>query len=133
MANFYLDTDGLTYFFYKLGLIHDTKLTFDSRTSAEWAGQNQLVSQANTVYVYKDRTTKEDENGNTINIAGFKLGDGGAYVVDLPFLTVDEETFNQHVQDEVRHITSAERTFWNNKDRCYLSNEDNETLVFTKN
>ena len=133
MANSYLDKAGLTYFFQKLGLIFDTKLNFESMTTAEWATQTSLVSKLNTVYIYKDHRTKSDGNGGTINIAGFKLGDGQAYVVDLPFLSVDEETFNQHVQDTTIHITAAERQFWNNKDRCYLSDQNSEMLVFTNN
>ena len=132
MATSYLDKAGLTYFFQKLGLIFDTKLNFESMLESEWANQTQMVSQPNTVYIYRDHRTTTDGQGNTVNIAGFKLGDGSAYVVDLPFLSVDEETFNQHVNDSTIHITSAERTFWNNKDRCYLDENAAETLVFTK-
>ena len=132
MATSYLSKEGLTYFFGKLGIIFDTKLNFESMTTAEWATQTQIVSQPNTVYIYRDHRTKSDGNGGTINIAGFKLGDGQAYVVDLPFLNVDEETFNEHVNNSLIHITDAERTFWNNKDRCYIDTQNTETLVFTK-
>ena len=92
-----------------------------------------MVSQPNTIYIYRDHRTKSDGQGGTINIAGFKLGDGQAYVVDLPFLSVDEETFNNHVNNGTIHITAAEREFWNNKDRCYIDTNNSETLVFTKN
>lgn len=132
MATSYLDLTGLSYFFSKLNIKFDSKLEFETGTTAQWATQTQLVSRPNTVYIYTDRRTKSDGNGGTINIAGFKLGDGQAYVVDLPFLNVDEETFSSHVNNNVIHITDEERIFWNNKDRCYIDGNDAETLVFTK-
>jgi len=101
-------------------------------TTAQWATQTTTVSQPNTIYIYTDHRTKSDGNGGTINIPGFKLGDGSAYVVDLPFLNVDEETFTQHANDSTIHVTSAERTFWNNKERCYIDSNNAEMLVFTK-
>ena len=131
MATSYLDYSGLNYFFQKLGLIFDTKLNFKSMTTAQWATQTQLVSQPNTIYIYTDHHTKSDGNGGTIDIAGFKLGDGQAYVIDLPFLNVDEEAFNEHVNNALVHITNSERTSWNNKCSCFIDNNNTETLVFT--
>ena len=54
-------------------------------------------------------------------VPGIKIGDGSAYVVDLPFV----------------NITSEQVNFWNNKVNCYLETEltdegNNETLVFTR-
>lgn len=83
------------------------KLTYYSDTSANWATKTSLVSVADVLYVYTDNS----------GVVGVKMGDGTSYVVDLPFIT----------------ITSAERDFWNNKVRCYLSALDTENLVFTTN
>lgn len=101
-------------------------------TTAEWALQTQMVSKVNTIYIYRDHKTKSDGNGGTIDIAGFKLGDGTSYVVDLPFLNVDEETFNNHVNDNTIHITAAERTFWNNKVTCEIDVNNQENLILSK-
>lgn len=91
-------------------------------TTAGWNAQTSLVSDANTLYVYTDHTT--DSNNN--NVAGIKAGDGLAYVVDLPFI---DAVATEHIADNTIHITSAERTAWNNKVRCYYAGTEN--LVFT--
>lgn len=94
-------------------------------TKANWDAQTTLVGEENSIYVYTDYQQKDGHN-----IAGIKVGDGNAYLVDNPFL---DTIYYDHVRDSDIHITAAERAFWNNKDRCYYSLTDLETLVFTKN
>lgn len=91
-------------------------------TEAGWSAQTSLVSKANTIYVYTDHSV--DPQGN--NVAGIKVGDGSAYVVDLPFI---DAIVTEHMADTTLHITDTERTFWNNKVRCYYAGT--EQLVFT--
>lgn len=131
MATSYLDLDGLRYFYSKItGKLSD-KLKIVVKTSAEWALLPGFSSEPNTLYVYSDhRTVTKD--GTTYAIPAFKLGDGNAYVVDLPFATVDEETFLSHVNNNVIHITASERQFWNNKVTADESEVSNEVLIFTK-
>lgn len=90
-------------------------------TTAEWDAQSQLQSAANTIYVYKDH--KRDSQNRAI--AGIKVGDGNAYLIDLPFT---DEVEMEHISDTDIHITAAERLAWNNKVSCYYSSAD--TLVF---
>ncbi len=94
-------------------------------TTANWNAQTNLVGEENAIYVYTDYQQKDGDN-----IAGVKIGDGNAYLLDNPFL---DTIYYDHIQDTDIHITAAERAFWNNKDRCYYSLTDAETLVFTKN
>lgn len=94
-------------------------------TKANWDAQTTLVGEENSIYVYTDYQQKDGHN-----IAGIKVGDGNAYLIDNPFL---DTIYYDHVRDSDIHITAAERAFWNNKDRCYYSLTDLETLVFTKN
>ena len=80
------------------------------------------------MYIYSDARSYEEEyteNNETLTrtvyVPGIKIGDGSAYVVDLPFVNVTSEQIN----------------FWNNKVNCYLEPEliadgDNETLIFTR-
>ncbi len=80
------------------------------------------------MYVYSDARSYEEEyteNNETLTrtvyVPGVKIGDGSAYVVDLPFVNVTSEQIN----------------FWNNKVNCYLEPElvvggDDETLIFTR-
>lgn len=104
-------------------LIENTSKIFYA-TTAEWREQTTLVSIEGAIYVWSDY--RKDENNK--DVPGIKIGDGLAYVLDLPFL---DETFLEHIQDTTIHVTSTEKEFWNNKVRCYLSNIDGEALVFT--
>jgi hypothetical protein len=97
-------------------------------TKAEWDKQLSLISDADTIYVYTDYQTITDDQGNTKYIPGIKIGDGLAYVVDLPFI---DEKILQHLNNHNIHVTAEEKTFWNNKNRAFVSNEDTENLILT--
>ena len=88
-------------------------------TTAEWNSKRGLISEAGVLYVYTDYRTYEVDN-NAYEIAGFKLGDGQAYLIDLPFLST---LYDVHLADNDAHITSEEREFWNNKNRAYVNGE----------
>ena len=99
------------------------------KTTAQWNAQPQLVAAAGTLYVYTDHTF--DESGNPV--PGFKVGDGNAYLIDIPFAdTTLQEQVQEHIADTEVHITESEREFWNSKERCYTDSSDPETLIFTK-
>ena len=102
--------------------LHRPEVYFN--TTAGWAAQGSLVSEANTLYIYTDY--QQDSEGN--DIPGIKIGDGNAYLVDKPFL---DTVYYEHVNDTDIHITAEEREFWNNKVRCYYSPTNDETVIFT--
>ena len=91
-------------------------------TSEYWNSHPTLISKRGYIYVYSDWA--QDSQGR--DVAGLKVGDGQAYLIDLPFT---EQILIDHLNDMVRHITEEERTFWNNKVRCYMDTEDR--IVFT--
>lgn len=93
--------------------------------TATWNSQAQLVSQLGYLYIYSDY--KQDDEGN--NIPGIKVGDGNAYLIDLPFST---KLIDEHIANAVIHITQAERDFWNNKVTCYIDENNITRLVFSK-
>lgn len=95
-------------------------------TTANFNADITTVGQLNTIYIYTDY--KQDAQGN--NIAGIKIGDGNAYLIDAPFL--DEIIYN-HIEDNTIHITAEERAKWNNKIRAYYSLQDEDTLILTTN
>ena len=65
--------------------------------------------------------------------AGLKIGDGKAYVIDLPFLNdTSGIDFDQHINNTTIHITNEEREFWNNKINC-RDTVISETLFLTRN
>ena len=92
-------------------------------TTAGWDAQHELIAARNTLYVYTDHTTY-----GGYNIPGFKVGDGNAYLIDIPFT---EDRVDEHIADTEIHITQTEREFWNSKERCYVDSDVPETLIFT--
>lgn len=97
-------------------------LPFYYATTAEWDAQTTLVSELNGIYVYTDHSVVDGKY-----IPGFKLGDGLAYVVDLPFL---DAVLTEHIGDTSIHVTADEKTFWNNKNRGFVNGEN---LILTNN
>ena len=88
-------------------------------TTATWNSQPQLISQMGYIYIYSDYR----KNDQGADIPSMKVGDGNAYLIDMPF---SDEVLYKHVDDNVRHITQQEREFWNNKVRCYTSEVQND-------
>lgn len=124
----YLDPNGLSQYDALIKqYIADTEVTkVLYADTATWNSQAQLVSQQGYIYIYSDY--KQDGEGN--DIPGIKVGDGNAYLIDLPFST---KLIDEHIADTTRHITAAERTAWNNKVRCYIDTNNDQNLIFTTN
>ena len=98
------------------------------KTKEAWELFDKVKSQKGKIYVYAEN----DPNLNSSPL--IKIGDGLAYICDLPFITDDlSKQLNDHIQNEQIHISQIEREFWNNKITCYLSSENQEQIVFDKN
>lgn len=100
-----------------------------SNTVEGWNSQRNLVSKKDMVYVYTDYRQETDGEGKTRNIPGVKIGDGKAYLIDLPFT---DAMLVQHMSDMSMHVSAEDRAFWNSKVRAYTAGEDNGNLVFTQ-
>lgn len=125
---FYLDEAGLgqydTLIKQYIGSSDYCKILYG--TTSYWNNQSQLVSELDTAYVYTDYYT--DGSGNYV--PAVKLGDGVAYLIDRPVLTKIQD---EHIADQISHITAAERTAWNDKVTCYINSNNPNRLIFTKN
>lgn len=91
-------------------------------TMAEWNAQGGLVSEAGKLYVYTDYRT--DSAGH--NLAGVKVGDGDAYLIDMPFT---DELYFDHIQDSTIHVTESDKLRWDDAVNCYYSSGDILTFV----
>ena len=96
-------------------------------TVDHWNAQKDFIGEAGHIYVYTDYTEKDGEK-----IAGIKISDGKAYLIDTPFVSGNTDELYRHINDQSIHVTDEEKDFWNNKVTCFLSQGDEETLVFTK-
>ena len=110
-------------------IIDGSKGSIYTNTSAYWATQISYVPKNGDIIVYSDRETIV-EDGVTKFVPGFKIGDGNAFVVDLPFTDAAVvERFLAHVEDHNAHVTIQEKEFWNNKLNLSLNGE---TLEFNR-
>ena len=96
-------------------------------TTAHWNAQVQLIAKKGHVYVYSDYQTIDGQP-----VAGFKVGDGTSYLIDLPFAAGNTTALNNHINNTVIHVTAEDKAFWNNKVTCFISAVDAEHLIFTK-
>lgn len=112
-------------------------------TTANWNAARGFVPMAGEIIIYTDYSSYQKEvNGRikTILIPGIKIGDGGAYVQDLPFVDEDlRDILMDHINNMDLHVTLGEKIFWNNKinvDDAYEAVHDeliDEMLVLNRN
>lgn len=95
-------------------------------TTANWDLQSSLVSQKGHIYVYTDYETVDG-----VVIPAVKIGDGNAYLKDMPFVDGNATSLRKHINNTTVHVTSQEKLFWNEKMRCFVSQGTPETLIFT--
>ena len=85
-------------------------------TAANWATRIDYVPPEGEIIVYSDQFL---DSGGQVPIPAIKIGDGMAYVVDLPFLSDEtRDILADHIHNTVIHITQEERDAWNEKVSC---------------
>jgi len=112
-------------------------------TTENWNNASGFVPLQGEVIIYTDYKTIEKEIGGEVkqvNVPAIKIGDGKAYVQDLPFAEEElRDKLMQHIEDMDLHVTLGEKTFWNNKinvDDSYEITHDelvDETLILNRN
>ena len=100
-------------------------------TTANWNSHRTFIPLRGEVIVYTDYSQTDDGSGHTVNVPGIKIGDGSAYLIDLPF--VGGETLQElrvHSSNTDIHVTQNEKTFCNNKLNCEVNSEN---LILSRN
>ena len=116
----YLDISGLSYFYEK---INSKFASIRVDTTNHWNSSLTFVPENGEIIVFSDYGEKE-ANGETINVPNFKIGDGHAYCVDLPFVNDDiRSALSAHINNQSIHVTQEEKAYWNNKLDCEVSGE----------
>lgn len=93
-------------------------------TTENWNNDLLYIPEKGLIVVYSDKGTII-RDGQTINVAGIKIGDGNSYLVDLPFIGDEWATIMEdHIRDTNIHVTLEEKTFWNNKLNINLIEEN---------
>lgn len=99
-----------------------TRVYYD--TTENWNSQPSLMTKEKAIYIYWDHQKDKDNN----DVPGIKIGTGREFLIDAPFI---DALYTEHIMNTYIHVTQADKDFWNNKFRCYISAEDDEELVFT--
>ena len=91
-------------------------------TAEGWAAMGDYVPKAGEICLYSDA-------------AKIKIGDGSAFIADLPFIGEQDiqtlrEALQRHMEDMTAHVTTREKEFWNNKLNYEVSGD---TLVLNRN
>lgn len=118
------ENDGLLSFADKIKYDSYRKIIL-SDTTQNWNMYPETLSTKDTIYVYSNYQINSDLK----YIPGIKIGDGVTPIVDLPF--IDDAINNRLTNILMCNVTEEEKTFWNNKVRCYMDDEDTEKLIFT--
>lgn len=100
-------------------------------TKAGWNAQSSLIAEEGAIYIYKDYSTIS-EGEDTKDVPAIKIGDGTSYLIDMPIVNGDiADMLLEHINNAVIHVTSDDKTFWNNKSSAYLQPNTDETLVLS--
>ena len=115
-----------------------TRIKLKRDTTQNWNSARGFIPLEGEIIIYLDGRTIE-RDGETVNLPTIKIGDGLAYVQDLPFVDDDtRDTLLMHINDALSHVSVRDRQFWNHKvdiDDLYeaLNEElEDEKLIFSR-
>lgn len=92
-------------------------------TTEYWEQKPTYVPYKGLIIVYSDYATTVLD-GKTVNVPGMKIGDGSAYLIDLPFIGDNMRSIlEEHIHNAIVHVTQEEKDFWNAKLNCEFQNE----------
>lgn len=92
-------------------------------TTAVWSEQVDYAPPVGQLIIYTDGNVVDG-----VNYPKFKVGDGNAYVVDLPFTEGEfEAALTQHLEDSTIHLSTTDRKKLENSVVLTL---EGENLVF---
>ena len=116
----------------------DTRIKLKNDTTQHWNEARGFIPLEGELIVYNDFSSFVGESNGEIvvkYIPNFKIGDGKAYVQDLPFVNEElRDKLVNHMSNNDIHVTKAEKLFWNNKININDSGEvTGETLLINRN
>lgn len=96
-------------------------------TTANWNEKLYYIPERGDIVIYTDKGQITDDYGEIVNVPGVKIGDGNAYLIDLPFVGADVRyqilaELRTHSGNTEIHVTNEEKEFWNNKLNCVVNN-----------
>ena len=97
----------------------NSRIQLKRDTTQHWNEALGFIPLEGELIVYNDYKTMQKEIDGvikTVNVPGLKIGDGMAYIQDLPFVNEDLRVrIMEHIDNPDIHVTLADKLFWNNK------------------
>lgn len=98
-------------------------------STLEWAQDKTRIAQKGVIYVYSDYVKASDGAGGTVDVPGFKVGDGTSYLIDMPFAQgeVNAEVI-AHIENQKIHVSDDDRKRWDQREISIEISGENLTL-----
>lgn len=98
-------------------------------STLEWAQDKTRIAQKGVIYVYSDYVKASDGAGGTVDVPGFKVGDGTSYLIDMPFAQGEiNEEIRSHIANKKIHVSDEDRKRWDSSK--IIIETENENLMF---
>ena len=98
-------------------------------STLEWSQDKARIAQKGVIYVYSDYVKASDGAGGTVDVPGFKVGDGTSYLIDMPFAQGDiNEEIRSHIANKKIHVSDEDRKRWDSSK--IIIETENENLMF---
>lgn len=92
-----------------------------------------MIAERNAIYVYTNHSYLDDGNGNLTPVPAIKIGDGTSYLIDMAFVGQEAlSDWTSHINNLQIHVSTNDRTNWNNKVSSFIDDNNDETLVLSK-
>lgn len=113
----------------------NARIAHKTDTTEHWNEKISFIPLQGEIIVYSDYQQVDDGYGKKINIPGIKIGDGHAYLIDLPFIGSDSrydsiyQELRDHEDNRYIHVSQEDREFWNSKLNYKIQNGN---LILTR-
>lgn len=95
-------------------------------TTSEWNSDKSFIPNSGQLIIYSDGVVKDG-----VSYPRYKVGDGKAFLIDLPWGSGDVETLlKEHIDNASIHLSANDRTKLG--ESVTASYGDNENLILSK-
>lgn len=102
-----------------MGATVNARIKLKRESTQYWNEALGFIPLEGELIIYNDYKTMQKEIDGvvtTVQVPGLKIGDGMAYVQDLPFVGEDlRKEIMEHINNPEIHVSLRDRLFWNNK------------------
>lgn len=92
-------------------------------TTEHWNSHPEIEAKRGAIYIYSDAKSFQGQD-----IPRFKVGNGDAFLIDLPFMDADI----RYILENYTPVSPEDRLRWDNKINLEMR-DDTETLIFNRN